>query len=50
MARLMFGFILLGTAALTGCQTTRGVAQPIRVELDLTYHHDDGEVRLRLRQ
>jgi hypothetical protein len=49
MARFMFGFLLLGTAAVTGCQATRG-AQPIKMELDLTYHHDDGEVRLRLRQ
>lgn len=49
MARFMIVFLLLGTAAVTGCQATRGT-QPMRVELDLTYHHDDGEVRLRLRQ
>lgn len=49
MARLMLVSILLGMAALTGCQATRGT-QPMRVELDLTYHHEDGEVRLRLRQ
>ena len=48
MAKTLFVFLLLGMAALTGCQATRG--QPLRVELDLTYHHDDGEVRLRLRQ
>lgn len=49
MARFILVSILLGMAALTGCQATRGT-QPIKMELDLTYHHDDGEVRLRLRQ
>lgn len=49
MARFMLVSILLGMAALTGCQATGGT-QPIKMELDLTYHHEDGEVRLRLRQ
>jgi hypothetical protein len=54
MAKLLFMvvFFLLGMvlAAVTGCQTPRGGTQAMKVEVDIAYHHEDGEVRLRLRQ
>lgn len=36
----------LGVLAVTGCQTAR--PQPMRVEVEVTYHHQDGEVAIRL--
>ncbi len=51
-ALFMLVFFLLGMvlAAVTGCQTPRGGTQAMKVEVDVAYYHQDGEVRLRLRQ